>query len=71
MLFNFSDNDTETDTLMWSQGEINSVSNGNNLPNKGSGIHKRGNSLVLWDTNVEWGELTTTSAVVFPVSLHN
>ena len=63
VLFNYCDNEIYNDILIWSQGEINLVSNGTNISKEGGGFHKKRNCLVLWDANVERGELSTESVI--------
>ena len=46
-------------------------SNDDNLQKEGGSFHKKEDCLILWNTNVQRGEFSSTSVVSFPVGLHN
>jgi len=71
MLFNYADDNDDSDILMWSQGTIQLVSNGSNIPKEGGGFHKKGDVKVLWDANADRNEEESISVVSIPKSLFN
>ena len=46
-LFNYGDDEEDTDILMWSQGRITLLSNGSNIPKESGGFHKKGDVQIL------------------------
>lgn len=71
MLFNYADDEDDSDILMWSQGVTQCVSNGSNIPKEGSGYHKKGDVVLLWDACAARNEEATTSVVSMPKNLFN
>ena len=54
---------------MWSQGVIKLVSDGKNMPKESGGFYKKRDCIVIWDPNVERGELNSESVVSLPLNL--
>ena len=71
MLFNHGKNENDENILMWSQCVIWLVSDGKNMPKESGGFHKKRDCIVIWDPNVERGELNSESVVSLPLLLHN
>ena len=71
LLCNYSDDADDSETLMWSQGLIQEVSNGSNIAKEGGGYHKKGDVSVLWDPNVERNELASVSIITLSKGYHN
>ena len=56
---------------MWSQWFIQHISDSADIEKNGGENHKKGNILVLWDTNVERNESASASVVSLLKSLYN
>ena len=70
-LFNYGDDEEASDVLMWSQGRITLLSNGNNIPKDSGGFHKKGDVQVLWDGNESRNELCTSSVITLKKNMFN
>ena len=71
VLCNYSDDDDESELLMWCQGIIQQVSNGVNISKEGGGYHKKGDVSVLWDADTYQNELASVSVVSMAKRLYN
>ena len=71
VLFNYFNDENNEDVIMWSQGVMKLVSDGKNMPKESGGFHKKGDCIVIWDANVERGELNSESVFSLPLRLHN
>ena len=71
VLCNYSDDDDESELLMWCQGIIQQVSNGVNISKEGGGHHKKGDVSVLWDADTYQNELASVSVVSMAKRLYN
>ena len=71
MLFNYADDENDSDVLMWSQGVAQIASNGSNVQKEGGGYHKKGDVVVLWDACADRNEEASTSVVSTPKKMFN
>lgn len=71
MLFNYADDEDDSDILMWSQGVIQIISNGSSVPKERGGFHKKGDAVVLWDACADRNEEASRSVASIPKNLFN
>ena len=69
--FNHSDDADDTETLVWVQGRMQLVSDGSNIAMKDGAWRKKGDVLVLWDSNESRNEQASIRINSLPKALFN
>ena len=70
-LFNHSDDADDTETLVWVKGRMQLVSDGSNIAMKDGAWRKKGDVLVLWDSNESHNEQASSSTISLPKKMLN